>query len=71
MSAQSLLTGQQTMSIIPSISASDASFTWKRFNQKERFILIFNVCLHGDVENDHKYATGCKMKRFRNISKMG
>ena len=36
---------------------TQASFTRQCFNQKElRFMLVFNVRLHGDSENDHKNA---------------
>ena len=48
------------------IAYSQASFTWQRFNQKEhRFMLIFNVCLHGDSENDHKNANGLQSEAFQ------
>ena len=40
------------------------------FNQKEHcFIVVFNMCLHGDSEIDHKSTNGCKVKRFRNVLK--
>ena len=43
-----------------------ASFTRQHFNQKEhRFILVFNVRLHGDSENNHKNANGWQSEAFQ------
>ena len=44
----------------------EASFTRKRFNQKEhRFMLVFSVRLHGDSENDHKKGNGLQSEAFQ------
>ena len=43
-----------------------ASFTRQRFSQKQhRFIVVFNVRLHGDSENDHKNANGLQSEAFQ------
>ena len=44
----------------------EASFTRQRFSRKEhRFMLVFNVRLHGDSENDHKNANRLQSEAFQ------
>ena len=42
------------------------------FNPKEhRFILVFNVCLHGDNENNHKNANELQSEAFQKCIENG
>ena len=49
-----------------------ASFTRHRFSNKEhRFIVVFNVCSHGESENNHKSANGLQSEAFQKCIENG